>query len=223
MANFDGTNGDDIINGTSGDDTIDVSQGGTDTVNAGAGDDTIIGQNDTSMPGTIDGGAGFDVLRFIDPINGSSNNGFSSPDDFLTFSNGYSISNVERVEVIQSGVLTRLSINGSTSADVIDLSTEIANSYDVRTGSGNDTVTLGAFSGNASLALGSGIDIYNGSSSGTVFLFAGSGADIYNGGAAIESIDYFFSTVGVNVNLSTGIGSGGFAAGETYSLSLIHI
>ena len=165
----------------------------------------------------IDGGAGFDVLRFIDPMFGSSFNGFSSQNDFLTFVNGYNISNIERVEEIQSGTLSRLFVNGSTAADVIDLSAEVANNYDVRTGSGNDVVTLGAVSGSANLALGGGIDIYNGGSSGFVFLLAGSGADIYNGGAAIETISYTFSAVGVNVNLLTGVGSGGFAAGETYS------
>ena len=42
----------------------------------------------------------------------------------------------------------------------------------------------------------------------------GAGADLLNGGAGVDLLDYFFSTIGVRVNLGTGETSGGDAEGD---------
>jgi Ca2+-binding RTX toxin-like protein len=47
-------------------------------------------------------------------------------------------------------------------------------------------------------------------------LVGGGGADRLDGGAGIDTIFYFDSTVGVSVNLASGTGSLGTAAGDTY-------
>ena len=46
----------------------------------------------------------------------------------------------------------------------------------------------------------------------------GAGADALDGGAGIDTADYSGSAVGVSVNLASGTGSGGDAAGDTLSL-----
>jgi hypothetical protein len=59
MANFNGTNGPDIITGTDGDDTI-LGLGGDDTLNGGAGNDFLTGGSGTDM---LTGGTGVDTFR----------------------------------------------------------------------------------------------------------------------------------------------------------------
>jgi len=61
--------------------------------------------------------------------------------------------------------------------------------------------------GNDTLSGGTGNDLLRGNA----------GADTLNGGAGIDTADYRSSTAGVNVNLTTGIGSGGDAAGDSYT------
>lgn len=47
-------------------------------------------------------------------------------------------------------------------------------------------------------------------------LIGGAGADVLNGGAGVDSVDYSISGNPVTVNLTTGIGEGGDAEGDTF-------
>ncbi|MDQ2066887.1 Hint domain-containing protein [Xinfangfangia sp. CPCC 101601] len=80
--------------------------------------------------------------------------------------------------------------------------------------SGRDTLYGGA--GNDVLDGGTGNDqLYGGAGDDT--LIGGAGADRLFGGDGIDTADYSSSGAGVNVNLSTGRGSGGDAASDTLS------
>lgn len=68
---------------------------------------------------------------------------------------------------------------------------------------GNDTLIGGA--GNNTLSGGSGDDVFSG----------GVGADVFNGGAGQDNLDYFSSAGPVNVNLTTGVLSGGDADNDS--------
>src|SRR5450830_1684827 len=82
-------------------------------------------------------------------------------------------------------------INGTSGADTL-------------VGTANADELYG-FAGNDSLDGGAGNDLLDG----------GAGADVLNGGAGVDTASYVNSTAGVNVNLVTGIGSGGDAQGDT--------
>jgi Ca2+-binding RTX toxin-like protein len=76
-----------------------------------------------------------------------------------------------------------------------------------------------------SVSLLGGDDIYDGLSgndtvdggSGNDTIIGGAGADSLDGGADFDTVDYQASASPVNVNLTTGSGSGGHAAGDTYA------
>ena len=46
--------------------------------------------------------------------------------------------------------------------------------------------------------------------------FAGSEIDLIDGGQGEDFVYYYYSTASVGINLQTGLGSGGHAAGDTY-------
>src|SRR5262245_36864198 len=62
MANFTGTNNDDLITGTSNKDYIDFSQGGGDTIAGGGGEDTLVAGATFGGSDHVNGGAGADTL-----------------------------------------------------------------------------------------------------------------------------------------------------------------
>lgn len=71
---------------------------------------------------------------------------------------------------------------------------------------GNQSDELFGGDGNDELFGGNGNDDMNG----------GAGADDHYGGAGYDTIDFLDSDAGINVNLLTGVGSGGDAQGDTY-------
>jgi Ca2+-binding RTX toxin-like protein len=73
-------------------------------------------------------------------------------------------------------------------------------------GSALDDILIGDAGANA-LNGGAGNDQFNGHE----------GADSFAGGAGIDTVFFNTSTAGINANLTTGIGLGGDAAGDTYS------
>ncbi len=79
-------------------------------------------------------------------------------------------------------------------------------------GSGADTL-IGNLAANA-LTGGAGADTISGGV-GNDELAGGIGADVLDGGAGVDIANYAPSNAGVNVNLATGVGSGGHAAGDT--------
>ncbi|OYU48932.1 MAG: hypothetical protein CFE31_10930 [Rhizobiales bacterium PAR1] len=80
-------------------------------------------------------------------------------------------------------------------------------------GDGNDTINGG--NGLDTLNGGNGDDVLNGGA-GFDNLYGGAGADVLDGGSNIDYADYSGETADLTINLSTGTGSGGEAAGDTY-------
>ncbi|MFC7287782.1 beta strand repeat-containing protein, partial [Herminiimonas glaciei] len=85
-------------------------------------------------------------------------------------------------------------------------------------------VTIDLFNGNAigsavgSEAYGdtfSGIQNVIGSTSNDIF-YASNEANIFTGNGGVDTVNYQYSDLGVTVNLNTGVGTFGFAAGDTY-------
>src|SRR5262249_52883311 len=84
---------------------------------------------------------------------------------------------------------------------------------DTLTGPGlNDT--LYGYDGNDTINGGIGDDTLNGGD-GDDTLIGGAGADNMDGGAGVDTASYAGSSGAVTVNLATGTGSGGDAAGDT--------
>jgi Ca2+-binding RTX toxin-like protein len=81
-------------------------------------------------------------------------------------------------------------------------------------GEGNDT--LSGEDGNDTLIGGLGNDSLFGSDDEDI-LIGGAGADILNGGRGIDAASYANSVLAVNVNLATGIGTGGDATSDRYA------
>lgn len=120
-------------------------------------------------------------------------------------------------------------VEGSATADVIDSSfvdsdgDRIDDGYGggtagmddtVLAGGGNDTVSAG--SGDDSLSGGTGNDVLSGQA-GDDTIEGGEGGDHLSGGQGLDYADYSNSESAVNVNLATGISSGGQAAGDSFS------
>jgi len=112
------------------------------------------------------------------------------------------------------------SLTGTSSADSIN---GAGGNDTIYGGDGNDTLLGGTGAdlisgdaGNDSLDGGDGNDTLQGGT-GDDTLHGGAGSDVLNGGSGMDYVDYSDSGSGVYVNLATGSGSGGDAAGDTYS------
>ena len=196
-ATIDGTNGDDVIvgrlgtteiNGHDGDDTL-IGMADDDTLNGGSGNDDLTGGdggdvlNGNGGNDTLDGGADDDTL------NGGSGN------DDLTGGDGDDALNGD------SGNDT---LDGGEGDDVLwggsgnDELTGGGGNDELHGGSGDDTLNAGA--GDDIVDSGSGNDTINGG--------AGAGDDVYVGGPGKDAVTYGSTSLGVNVNLTTGIATG---------------
>ena len=179
MADIFGTPGDDVLTGTPLDDTITTYEG-DDTVDAGDGDDTIIGNENGT--GSIDGGAGYDTLRInAENFLGTS---YNTSTDLLTIFGGYSVTSIERAEVINSnGDYVQLFQTGTSSDDIIDassLSFATSAGFNALAGAGNDTLT-GADGVSNLLVGGQGADTLIGGDG------SGSGYNVFRGGEGVDS------------------------------------
>lgn len=193
---------------------------GTDGVNSIlglAGDDTIEGRNGGDA---IDGGDGTDTLVFTSATAGvvaSLNSGSGTGGD----ASGDTYTSIENV----TGTQWADTIDGDAGANVIELEggddTSRGNGGDdtLRGGDGDDNLIGGSTTG------ASGDDVLEGGA-GDDLLRGGDGADTLDGGTHFgdyrgnsafygDTADYYYSTAGVTVNLSTGVHSGGYAAGDT--------
>ncbi len=194
--------GNDTLNGKSGDDTLEGGEGndtlfgstGADTLLGGAGDDVLNGGTGAD---TIDGGAGIDQASYkfslagvtIDLAAGTASGGNATGD-----------------------VLTGIEdLKGSDFADSLTGDAGANRLYGL---DGDDT--LGGGDGDDWLIGGAGNDSLNGGA-GDDRLEGGAGADVINGGSGTDQVTYRNSAAGVIVNLATGTGSGGDAAGDTLS------
>ncbi len=240
-----GTNLGDTINGLAGNDTI-TGGGGDDILSGDAGDDQIDGGTGadtasyrsalggvtislalTAIQNTV--GAGSDTLIAIENLTGSMFN------DTLT---GSIIANVltglDGNDTLDGG-LGADTMTGGKGNDTYAID-NIGDVADETGGSGTDTVnsSIGFNLSTASVAKGEienltllGTAHINATGNGLGNIITGNagnnilegrgGADQLNGGSGVDTASYAASAIGVSVNLATGLGSGGDAAGDSVS------
>ncbi|MEQ1709129.1 MAG: calcium-binding protein [Terricaulis sp.] len=193
--------GDSMLGGV-GDDTLDGGAG-ADVLFGEAGDDILIGGGGADA---LDGGAGAaDWAEYgasAAGVNVNLQTGAASGGDAA----GDTLTNIEYLR--GSGLADTLTGNtlnnwlfGGAGGDGLNG----GDGADLLQGEG-DADTLSGEGGIDSLAGGDGDDV----------LIGGAGADSLGGGAGIDTADYAAS-LAVNVNLQTGIASGGDAAGDTFA------
>jgi Ca2+-binding RTX toxin-like protein len=148
-------------------------------------------------------------------------------DDFLRGNTGADVLNggagtdtasyTESTAGVNVNLTTGLGFGGSAAGDMLFSVENLngSNFADVLTGNAVANV-LNGFGGNDTLDGGGGNDTLLGGD-GNDFLRGNTGADVLNGGAGIDTASYTESAAGVNVNLTTGVGAGGSAAGDTLS------
>jgi Ca2+-binding RTX toxin-like protein/GH24 family phage-related lysozyme (muramidase) len=173
---------------------------GNDTLIGGSGGDVLVGGAGADI---LSGGAGFDTADYsaassaiaVDMRNGLGVMGEAEGD---------------RLESIER-------IVGSSYADFIVGS---AGSDTLAGGAGDDSLSGGegsdALSGDAGndLLYGEAGDDSLAGGAGDDLLSGGAGGDMLDGGAGFDTADYSASQAGVAVNLATGAGAGGDAAGD---------
>ena len=164
---------------------------GNDSLTGAAGNDSLFGgaDNDLLSGGaggdSLDGGAGIDTVDYTGSTAGVVVN-LATLAASGGDAAGDTIAGFENI--IASGFAD--SLTGDAGANVL-------------TGAaGADTLTAGL--GNDALYGGSENDL----------LFGGAGNDLLDGGTGTDTADYAASGAGVSVNLTTGIGAGGDAAGD---------
>lgn len=186
-----GGSGDDIITGNEVGNTLD-GRVGSDQLFGGAGGDILIGGDGADL---LNGGDGLDYASYINALAGVTVNiggGFSLGD-----AAGDTFVSIERYRL-------------SAFADTF-------------VGSGLTDYAYGA-EGNDSLSGGAGIDKLFGQAdadtlngdAGNDILIGGTGADVLNGGADRDTASYETMTVGVTINLFTGVHTGD-ATGDTFN------
>ncbi len=187
-----GSAGADTIDGLGGNDTI-SGLGGNDTLLGNSGDDVLIGGVGADR---LDGGSGADTASYagstavvVNLTTGAATGGHAAADVLVAIEH-----------LIGSGGADALT--GTTSANSLS------------GGAGNDTLV--GDSGSDTLDGGDGDDSMDGGSSSDT-LMGSAGADMMIGGTSADTFDFSRSPAAVVVNLTSGIGSGGWAAGDVFS------
>ncbi len=220
----------DTITSGAGNDTI-VIKGGIDTITAGAGTDTLVVDysaattsiTNSAPTGTLAagytgnftvGGATEATYAGIENYNvttGSGNDTITTGDGNDTLTGGAGADALDGglgtdtvgYSTSSTGVTVNLATGVNTGGDAAgDTFTGIEN----LTGSAFDDLLTG--DGNANVLDGG---------AGNDTLVGGAGADSLIGGTGTDTADYSASGSGVTVNLTTGLGSGGDAAGDTFT------
>ncbi len=183
------------IQGTLGDDALSggleanriLGSDGDDTITGGGGNDALFGGSGND---TITGGAGADQM-----------NGGGGVLDVVSYT-------TETADLtIDFGLGT--ASGGNATGDTFQ-QFEV-----VRSGSGNDTITGGGVGTYFYGGVGNDVFIVTGTDGS---YYGGAGADQFIGNGGLERVRYSDVSGGaVTVNLLTGLGSGGHAAGDTYS------
>jgi len=192
IENVDGSAFNDIITGDAGDNKL-WGNGGFDQLAGGAGNDQLLGGdgNDQLRGGTgadyLDGGAGTDIAYYYDSATSVSVS--------LTDGRGYT---------------------GDAAGDTFfSIENVVGSNYnDLIEGNAGNNELMG-LAGQDHLVGGAGDDrLFGGDQDDS--LVGGLGADRLDGGNGNDWVQYGFSQSGITVNLSTGVGSGGEAQGDTY-------
>jgi Ca2+-binding RTX toxin-like protein len=208
--------GGDLVDGGAGNDTMSSGVGydqlkgsaGNDTLDGGAGNDTIDGGADDDL---LTGGAGNDL------IEGGAGNDFAvwsgaSTDYSITYD---SISGYYTVEDLRSGSpdgtdlvrnVENVTFTNGSFAVTSFLPVTLTPLNDTWVGTAlNENVD--GLAGNDNINAGGGDDTVTG----------GLGADTLNGGTGVNTVSYANSSLGVTVNLQTGLAMGGDATGDVLS------
>ncbi len=190
-----GGGGGQTLTGTAGNDTL-VGGGDNDLLSGLGGMDILMGAggNDTLLGGdgadTLFGGDGADVL------DGGGTNQFEF--DVASYADPGAT----------TGVAVNLATGGTAGAAAGDTYTSI----EWVTGTGFADTLVGD-TGNNILEGAGGIDTLIGEH-GDDFLLGGAGGDLLDGGSGVDGAVYVFATSAVTVDLQTGIGLAGEAAGD---------
>jgi len=195
---YDGLGGADSINGDQGNDTL-TGGSGADTLNGGSGNDKLIGGSGANV---LNGGTGNDKL-----VIGDGGDTFNGGDGFDTLDlSGSSLPH--SVDLINPGAFT--------SDTYISIEAVIGTSGNNQL-FGDDAANLLSGEGGGDMLKGrGGIDTLLGGD-GDDILEGGAGGDLLDGGAGFDTADYLESPAAIFVDLLTGLGSGGDAAGDLLS------
>ncbi|MBK5553927.1 calcium-binding protein, partial [Pseudomonas sp. TH03] len=180
---------------------------GIDTVDYSTSADAINVDIRYAVPGRagIGGDAEGDTLINIEKVIGTAfNDTFSVDGSTVTFEGGAG----DDVYIING-------IGGTVIEQVGGGNDEVRTNYGTQTLNAN--VERLTYTGTGSfVGYGNASDNIITGGSGNDTLLGGGGADQFFGGAGIDTVAYTDSTVGVNLNLKTGVNSG-IAAGDTYT------
>lgn len=188
-----------VLNGTSTNDTFDLSGIlilGDVLIDGGSGLDVITGTaaSDRIKGGlssdTLNGGDGDDVFLYFAGDGADVVNGGSGLDTILIGNNNavVNIMTVTDVEVVDAGSFTGVVLNGTSSADTMDLSAlTVIGDVVIDGASGNDVIT--GTQGADTIRGGIGNDTLKGGNGDDVFLFrANDGIDFIDGGSGNDTV-----------------------------------
>ncbi|MGK9169061.1 calcium-binding protein [Inquilinus limosus] len=187
-----GGSGSDVLKGSGGDNRLE----------GGAGDDLLFGGDGDD---TLVSGTGNDILR-----------GEGGADTLLGTTATAVLMGGAGADHFDGAHLATVSYDGIATGIVLSLTSGIAMGGDADgdTFTNVNRVVGGAFAD--TLTGSAGNDRFDGGS-GNDYLAGRAGADQLIGGAGIDTATYGDSTAGVQVNLQSGTGAGGSAAGDTLS------
>ncbi len=224
------TDFDDLIEGLGGDDTI-LGGLGSDTIDGGDGFDSVHYDDSASavfvslVSGGVGGTANGDIYFGIEGVKGSDFDDFISGDG-----NGNRLSGFNGNDTVKGlgGDDVLLGFAGHDLLEGGDGDDRVYGEFgddQLYGGGGKDYLVAG--SGNNILDGGDGSDTLIGDigndtligGDGDDLLYGGAGADSLDGGTgSADRVDYSNApAAGVMINLETGLGAGGEAAGDTYS------
>lgn len=227
-ADGDGPNDDFAIFGGLGDDTI-VGRGSDDIMSGGGGIDVLTGGSGADrfdydlMADIAPTGETITDLDFSDLIDLSTIDQ-TTPLTFIATAAFSNVAGQIRYRFVGGTTEIQIDVNGD---GAVDRTITIANGqFSLDEAAAGSAVlkmlSAPATAGNDSLAGSTGADTIDGlagndtihSNDGDDVLIGGAGADSLNGGNGADTADYSASAVAVTVNLLTGTGSGGDAAGD---------
>jgi len=201
IENLGGSNHEDTLTGDENANVI-VGLAGDDVVDGAGGADTLYGNEGSDV---LQGGLGDDDLRGgegADTLDGGEGSDTA----------GYQGSSA----AVRVDLATRIAMGGDAAGDVLIDIENLTGSDHADFLAGDDAAnTLSGGAGDDALYGADGADSLIGGAGDDV-LIGQAGADAIDGGDGVDIIGFGYSSQAVDVNLTTGVGSGGSAAGDTY-------